>query len=408
MPFQDLPVELQDMVIDHLHDDIPSLKTCSLVAKPWLFTAKFHLFHDITLVTSPSDPRPTGNPETPRSITISQFFADCSSIWSFVRVLYLKDYGFHFGRTTPNAEYFARMMVDLPNLHSLILSGLAFPELSPNFLTKDNLTLHRLTLSNVSFNADHLSIFLSRFSTVKHLQILEQTCCVASSGSPYSYFPRVTSLAVEGATYNSSESVMQGIPLQVISSSLTTFIFRMSHCRGAEVADAVKMLSNTLKIIGPSLLHLVIDYANLDLREHCLTSWRSLGLSSCTALQSLAICIFTGVMDSMSEDDCMLQWSSAATIISTAPPHLPELTLGIFNTDAEHPIIPPEGVDWESFDKLLNGSRNLRSVRFHIEDREDKLQPSINRRLPFDQSSKTRIVACFPQLHKSGRMSFES
>ncbi|KAJ7877013.1 hypothetical protein B0H13DRAFT_2195037, partial [Mycena leptocephala] len=45
----DLPQELTDKIIDGLHDDMPSLRDCSLVCWAWVPATRFHLFSDITL-----------------------------------------------------------------------------------------------------------------------------------------------------------------------------------------------------------------------------------------------------------------------------------------------------------------------------------------------------------------------
>lgn len=44
MSASSLPPELCDYTIDHLYDDAPSLKQCSLTCKSWLPAARFHLF----------------------------------------------------------------------------------------------------------------------------------------------------------------------------------------------------------------------------------------------------------------------------------------------------------------------------------------------------------------------------
>lgn len=40
-----LPPELSAMIIDHLHDDFPTLKTCSIVCGSWLPVTRYHLFN---------------------------------------------------------------------------------------------------------------------------------------------------------------------------------------------------------------------------------------------------------------------------------------------------------------------------------------------------------------------------
>ncbi|KAI0079469.1 hypothetical protein K474DRAFT_1770210 [Panus rudis PR-1116 ss-1] len=49
MPIARLPEEIQDYIVDFLHDDKASLKACSLVAKSWTLKARVHLFYDISI-----------------------------------------------------------------------------------------------------------------------------------------------------------------------------------------------------------------------------------------------------------------------------------------------------------------------------------------------------------------------
>ncbi|KAH9926624.1 uncharacterized protein BXZ73DRAFT_49237, partial [Epithele typhae] len=43
----DLPGEVMDFVIDHLHADFPTLQACTLVCHAWLPAARFHLFNTL-------------------------------------------------------------------------------------------------------------------------------------------------------------------------------------------------------------------------------------------------------------------------------------------------------------------------------------------------------------------------
>lgn len=47
-----LSAELVDQIIDHLHDDFPTLKICGAVCKTWTATSRFHLFSRIKLDNS--------------------------------------------------------------------------------------------------------------------------------------------------------------------------------------------------------------------------------------------------------------------------------------------------------------------------------------------------------------------
>jgi hypothetical protein len=51
MSNSDLPAEILDHIVDHLHDATDSLKNCSLVSKSWIPRTRKHLFADIRLDT---------------------------------------------------------------------------------------------------------------------------------------------------------------------------------------------------------------------------------------------------------------------------------------------------------------------------------------------------------------------
>ncbi|KAJ7090722.1 hypothetical protein B0H15DRAFT_799999 [Mycena belliarum] len=45
----DVPSELHDLIIDHMHDDNPALKTCGLVNQAWLCSSRHHLFRGVNV-----------------------------------------------------------------------------------------------------------------------------------------------------------------------------------------------------------------------------------------------------------------------------------------------------------------------------------------------------------------------
>jgi hypothetical protein len=44
-----LPQEICDLIIDHLHEDKPSLRRCALISKGWVYRSQAHLFHSLIL-----------------------------------------------------------------------------------------------------------------------------------------------------------------------------------------------------------------------------------------------------------------------------------------------------------------------------------------------------------------------
>ncbi|KIJ96975.1 hypothetical protein K443DRAFT_681875 [Laccaria amethystina LaAM-08-1] len=50
MPFQFyVPIEIVEVIIDHLHNDNEALKACSLVSRRWVFSSRYHLVYPIKL-----------------------------------------------------------------------------------------------------------------------------------------------------------------------------------------------------------------------------------------------------------------------------------------------------------------------------------------------------------------------
>ena len=50
-----IPNEIQDRILDFLHDSKPALKACALVCKAWLPTSRYHLTPVIKLNSSTVD-----------------------------------------------------------------------------------------------------------------------------------------------------------------------------------------------------------------------------------------------------------------------------------------------------------------------------------------------------------------
>src|SRR5271170_4062894 len=50
-----LPNEIQDRILDFLHDAKPALKACALVCRAWVPTSRYHLFSDIRLYRGKAD-----------------------------------------------------------------------------------------------------------------------------------------------------------------------------------------------------------------------------------------------------------------------------------------------------------------------------------------------------------------
>ncbi len=105
-----LPPELSDAVMDFLHNDKKTLRTCALVCKAWVATSRLHLFHEITLQVK--DGR--------FSEVFAQMLRSASAVSSSVKVLHVRPAATHSkGILRPSSAL--SVLDHLPALHSLIL-----------------------------------------------------------------------------------------------------------------------------------------------------------------------------------------------------------------------------------------------------------------------------------------------
>lgn len=124
-PFtRELFPELLDLVLDHLHDDRPSLQACAVVCKAWLVSCQFHLFYELNV--------PYCTPEADVGFEpFVEFLYDTPSIRGFVHKLTLKPDDARATEaqlrairrgTAKISPYLLVSICDmLPNLHSLRL-----------------------------------------------------------------------------------------------------------------------------------------------------------------------------------------------------------------------------------------------------------------------------------------------
>ena len=70
-----IPQELVDNIVDHLHDDLTTLKTSALVNSAWLIASRYHVFRRISIrlfeYARWDDTPPEGLIDTPHRIILS-------------------------------------------------------------------------------------------------------------------------------------------------------------------------------------------------------------------------------------------------------------------------------------------------------------------------------------------------
>ncbi|KAJ3477617.1 hypothetical protein NLI96_g10339 [Meripilus lineatus] len=101
----EIPQELVDNIIDHLHDDTPSLIVTSLVSKAWMHSSRFHLFSSIDIV------------DDPEGLDYIQFLETSPNVCHHVWDLYLEFRG------EVMVEIITRLLTCLGNLRSFVIEG---------------------------------------------------------------------------------------------------------------------------------------------------------------------------------------------------------------------------------------------------------------------------------------------
>ncbi|KAJ6585998.1 hypothetical protein B0H19DRAFT_1250741 [Mycena capillaripes] len=113
------PSETRDMIIDHLHDDVPTLRQCSLVCKEWLPAVRFHIFSVVHLSLYSIDQMLEFN------------FYPGSPIPQYIRDLYIIDgQGRKFDPKWVNPKLSLVPLSSMTCISSLSLEGVEFSELS--------------------------------------------------------------------------------------------------------------------------------------------------------------------------------------------------------------------------------------------------------------------------------------
>lgn len=140
-----LPQELVDHIIDHLHQDIPTLGACTLVCRSWLDTTRLHKFATVTLDNRQAKHRS---------------FATCPVAAPYVRTLRVTD-------TWSTA--LEHELSGCIGLHSLDLFNITIPTLSDSWPTFPLLKSLAVNLSEIDWT--DLVHFLYRFPRLSSLSI---------------------------------------------------------------------------------------------------------------------------------------------------------------------------------------------------------------------------------------------
>jgi hypothetical protein len=176
----DFPPELQDLVVDHLHDQKHSLATCGLVSKSSLRSSRHHLFGSVSLCDRNWEDfvQLLGSPlatftQSINSLTISVSDYDThtpASSSNLNRVILLLR-TFH----EPAPCFLANVLREFPALRSLRLEDCHWTgvtETTTNSLVAMFPNIAELDLHLVTFlSPPHMAVMVSRFSQLRKASI---------------------------------------------------------------------------------------------------------------------------------------------------------------------------------------------------------------------------------------------
>lgn len=158
-----LPAELDDIILDHLHDDRATLAKCSLVRHSWLPTARYHTWRDLRLTCSEKELNELGrvleaSPSVARlvhGVVLAQAKTDAcqwydlnllhlalSTLSHFPAVSSITLDGLWFGVSQPTRA----QPITLPSIRSLTISSCTF----------DTFDVHQLCGTFPSLSSLHL------------------------------------------------------------------------------------------------------------------------------------------------------------------------------------------------------------------------------------------------------------
>ncbi|RPD53071.1 hypothetical protein L227DRAFT_581653 [Lentinus tigrinus ALCF2SS1-6] len=165
-PSNNLPWEISDAIIDHLHDDRPSLYSCALVCRAWLLSSRHHLFRTFKIADSKR--------RKPNSAALDKavgFLATTPDVARHIRYL---DIAHHSVRLSQ----LDAILNCLPKLQSLAFSELGILDDDTNHITRPFPRFRaieelKITSCNiVNYDYSLLFHFLGLFASIQRLELM--------------------------------------------------------------------------------------------------------------------------------------------------------------------------------------------------------------------------------------------
>lgn len=266
-----LPPELDDIILDNLHDDHTTLAKCALVRRSWLPTTRYHTWRDLHLTCSEAElsdlsgvlERSPGIALLVRSVTLGQVKADTCQ-WYDLHLLHLA----------------LATLSRFPVISTVTLDGLWFGvsrQTQPLSVTLPS--VQRLTISSCTFDTFDVHRLCSIFPSLSSLFLdgvwwgrwaLDDKLSIQRKGLPMTA-PALKELHL-GSCF-SRDKVIEWVLAALPRPTIETLRLPLVSAYDTRLRDL-------LAFLGPSLLH-------IELGSPSVSNTRSNG----TFLFSLMICI---------------------------------------------------------------------------------------------------------------------
>lgn len=190
-----LPLEIQEHILDHLHDDPKTLLACSITCSAWVPTTRLHLFYEIWL---------KGMKNCLSFLkTLDSTSESGEGVGGLVRKLHLSSSSFRQTSQRRGLRYdlVRKIMCQLPNVEALYLDKFN----AAGFLDDTNLTVP----SAISAAFDFPRLKVLDMQSLYFNDCVELLVLIAA-------FPRLTNLQFKEISYGTSEQVSMDLIVELV------------------------------------------------------------------------------------------------------------------------------------------------------------------------------------------------
>ncbi|TCD64421.1 hypothetical protein EIP91_004102 [Steccherinum ochraceum] len=319
------PVDVIADIVDHLARDQPSLKSCSLVSRAWVYSARVHLFSKVYLESDGNDDR---------CEQYVELLGDSPHVCAFVRQLVLA--------TSPRRRWYASgtritptlligLLTRIPNLHAIEFCGVNFAGAQYQPPMPSAFTMDHITFTDVGFpgmdTAHDWTRILSVFSSIGHLTVHTEL--------PHIHHlpPKITTSFIRISTLTILGVARPDIMLE--------FLGQIVICECLKSLDVMMLTPEHISAFGPfvstggigaHIRELRLDFTRFRGRQQGhlpklpSSYWSPLQLGSLSSLHTITLTVWLG-------DVASTNFAHVCNILEHAPPNteiIRIIALGVF------------------------------------------------------------------------------